>query len=238
MDLAAGIVRILGPNNETADVGFLVNDEGLAVTCAHVVRDAGAGPGDTIHLVLHHTNEQRKAIVEPSWWREPDAEDVAFLRLQRPLPTEVEWLPLGSSNGTADHPFKSFGFPMTKPVNDMWDYGTLGDPTTEEGYLVRQLTSKEVTRGFSGAPVLDKVTRRVVGIVDSIAVLDRRRPFSETSFFIPSETLLAICQDLKLSDLCPYRGLATFTSNVVPVPGEDLACGLVPARASAQPTML
>lgn len=200
VDLTAGIVRILGPNHETVGTGFLVNNEGLAVTCAHVILDARSGPGDTVLLVLHRTQEERKAIVEPAWWREPDAEDVAFLRLQGSLPTEVERLWLGSSGRTADHPFKSFGFPAAKPVDGMWGYGVLGDATTENGYRVRQLTSKEVTRGFSGAPVLDKITGRVVGMAADITLLDRYRRLVETSFFIPSETLSAICRDLELSD--------------------------------------
>ena len=205
MDLTAGIVRILGPNHETVGTGFLVSDAGLAITCAHVVLDAGSGPGDIVLVVLHRTGEERNAVVEPAWWRDPDAEDVAFLRVRGPLPAEVERLPLGSSSETADHPFKSFGFPAAKPVDGMWGYGILGDATMEKGCQVRQLTSKEVTRGFSGAPVLDKISRRVVGMVADMTLLDRYRRLAETSFFIPSETLLAVCRDLGLADPRPHQ---------------------------------
>ena len=51
-DLTAGIVRLLGPDKKTVGTGFIVNDEGLVVTCAHVVKGAGAGPGDIVSLIF------------------------------------------------------------------------------------------------------------------------------------------------------------------------------------------
>jgi len=43
VDLTAAIVRILNPGSLTVGTGFLVTDDGLVATCAHVVRAAGAG---------------------------------------------------------------------------------------------------------------------------------------------------------------------------------------------------
>ena len=72
-DLQAGIVRVIGPDGETAGTGFVVTDEGLIATCAHVAENAGAGPGDTVRVAFHATGEEREAQVEPDWWRGPDA---------------------------------------------------------------------------------------------------------------------------------------------------------------------
>ena len=71
-DLTAGIVRILDQNSATAGTGFVVSEEGLIATCAHVVEAAAAGPGDAVRLVLHATGEERKARIEPNWWRDPN----------------------------------------------------------------------------------------------------------------------------------------------------------------------
>jgi hypothetical protein len=97
-NLTWGIVCILTSKGTTAGTGFVVTDDGLIATCAHIVEAAGAGPGDTVHLVFHATGEgEAEAKVEPAWWRDPDAEDVAILRLNRPLPEGMEPLPLGFS---------------------------------------------------------------------------------------------------------------------------------------------
>lgn len=210
VDLRAGIVRILKPDGATAGTGFVVNNEGLVATCAHVVQYAGAGPGDRVRVVFRATGETQEAEVASEYWRSPDAEDVAVLHLEN-LPEGVTPLPLGSSGGTSTHHFKAYGFPEAKGTEGMWGYGLLGDKTTESGFEVLQLTgTTEVTVGFSGGPVLDIAARRVVGMVTSITHPDEYGRLAETAFVIPTETLRALCSLLRLSDICPYQGLAAF----------------------------
>lgn len=43
VDLKAGIVRVIRPDGETAGTGFVVTDEGLIATCAHVVAGSSSG---------------------------------------------------------------------------------------------------------------------------------------------------------------------------------------------------
>lgn len=100
IDLKAGIVRVLKPNGETSGTGFVVTDDGFIATRAHVVEAAEAGPGDTVRVAFHATGEEREARVEPTWWRDPNAEDVAILRLERPLPEGTT--PLRSHTATAE----------------------------------------------------------------------------------------------------------------------------------------
>jgi WD40 repeat protein len=59
--------------------------------------------------------------------------------------------------------------------------------------------------------VYDTVTRRVVGMVISITEPDRYGRLTETAFISPIETLRAVCPELRISDICPYQGLAAFT---------------------------
>jgi S1-C subfamily serine protease len=172
-DLKAGIVRVIGPDGETAGTCFLVTDDGLIATCAHVVENAGARPGDTVRVAFHATGEEREAQVEPAWWRGPDAEDVAVLRLDGPLPERAMSLSLGSSAGVGGHVLSTFGFPDAKPVEGMAGKCEVVGGTTEGGFPVLQLRSSEVTPGFSGAPVWDEDLHVVVGMVTSIAAQDQ-----------------------------------------------------------------
>ena len=172
-DLSKGIVRILDSDGDTAGTGFVVTDDGLIATCAHVVQGAGAEPGDTVRVAFHATGEEREAQVEPAWWRDPDAEDVATLRLDRPLPEGVTSLSLGSSAGVEGHILTTFGFPDAKPVEGMAGKCEVVGRTTERGFPVLQLRSSEVTPGFSGAPVLDEDLHVVIGMVTSIAAQDQ-----------------------------------------------------------------
>ena len=214
VDLTKGIVRILAPNSQTAGTGFVLTAEGLIATCAHVVAIAEAKPEDTVELIFHATGERAKARVLQEFWSEPNAEDVAILCLKNSLPQGVETLLLGTSPGTEGDSFKTFGFPSAKPVEGIFGYGKIGDLTTENGYPVLQLTeTTEVTSGFSGAPVFDQKTRRVVGIVTSSLVPDEFGRLLQTAFITPTSTLKEVCPRLNLSDICPYRGLEAFTED-------------------------
>jgi len=96
--------------------------------------------------------------------------------------------------------FITFGFPPVRDKDGMWGYGTIGNlvPTGAAG-LMLQLTTTEVTAGFSGAPVLDDYTSRVVGMVSTITPPDRYERLQETAFVTPTETLKAVCSALSIS---------------------------------------
>src|SRR5438067_5658224 len=117
LDLRDGIVRILKPNGETAGTGFVLTTDGLIATCSHVVQSnesqkRGEPRPEKTTIVFRATGESREAQIEPNWWRSSHkGEDVAILRINGSLPEGVKPLPLGSSKGTSDHPFGTFGFP-------------------------------------------------------------------------------------------------------------------------------
>ena len=144
------------------------------------------------------------------WWRPADTDDVAILKLDGPLPEGVSPLPLGSSVGSINHAFQTFGFPAPSPEEGIWGDGHILNETLQQGSRVLQISSPQVTRGFSGAPVLDTVSHRVVGMVTAISAPDEHGRMAETAFITPTETLRMICPELELSDVQPYLGLAAF----------------------------
>jgi HEAT repeat protein len=197
--LTAGIVRILNAKGQTMGAGFVVARDGLIATCAHVVAAAGAAPGGRVRVIFYATGKERVVKVERTGWRDPDAEDIAILRLVKgTLPEGVEPLPLGPSGGSAGHPFKTFGFPAGGPEGGVWGDGHLLEATTLQGARVLQLSSPQITPGFSGAPVLDTVNDQVVGMVTAIARPDEYGRLTETAFITPAETLCAACPALQL----------------------------------------
>jgi hypothetical protein len=54
-DLTEGIVHILDSAGDTAGPGFVLTEDGLVATCAHVIESAGAEPSETVCLIFHHT---------------------------------------------------------------------------------------------------------------------------------------------------------------------------------------
>ena len=210
VDLISGIVQILTPDGITAGTGFVLSSEGLIATCAHVVRCAGAGPAGKIAVRFQQNGEKHSALVIKEWWRSPANEDVAILKLEHGIPAGVQALPLGDSEGTEGHEVKSFGFPKVGHIKGLWGKGSLYGEVTKKGNTLFQIKSNEITTGFSGAPLLDESKQRIVGMIVSIAEKDPHGRLQDTAFLIPTKTLQLICPELKIEDICPYRGLLSF----------------------------
>ncbi|HSZ29392.1 MAG TPA: trypsin-like peptidase domain-containing protein, partial [Pseudonocardiaceae bacterium] len=207
-EVLAAIVRVLGPAG-TVGTGFVV-DRGrrLVVTCVHVVKFAGVLPGGEIGLIHHGSGQRLTAEVLAEYWRE---EDVALLRVHGDLPPEATEVVFGAETSPVGHDFWTFGFPRANPVGGLIDTGFVaGKIVDAQGFPVLQLgRATEIVPGFSGAPLLDRATRRVAGMVVAITEEDHGR-LVQTAFAIPAATLLAIDPDLKASDIAPYRALDVF----------------------------
>ena len=176
-DLAAAVAQVLGTDGGVTGAGFLAGDD-VVVTCAHVARDAGARPGRELGLRFPHVEG---APVVPGWvvangWRDPEGLDVAVVRLAG-KPAGAQVLRLGSARGCRGHRVRSFGFPSQAPPDGHYGYGVAGDLlAVAGGGVVLQLTSaNDLTRGFSGAPILDEVTELVVGMVTAITAPESPR---------------------------------------------------------------
>lgn len=194
-DLTQSIVRILQPDRTTAGTGFFVAKNGLIATCAHVI--ASYEPGEEVSVVLFSSNEKHQAIIEKKWWRKPSDEDVAILRLLNTPSHDISIIPLNYPWHIENISLITFGFPASKPLEGLNGKCEVVGRTTENGSPVLQMRSQEVTRGFSGAPVLNPVTNRIVGMITAISKPDQYGRQVETTFITPSDVLANICPEVE-----------------------------------------
>ena len=230
-DFKFGVVRIIDDKRNTVGSGFVVTADGLIVTCAHVIELARSNNYVQLFFYDPHsakeTQEVRIARIEPDYWRDAAAEDVAFLHLEEPLPKAVVPLPLGSSFNTQGQTFRSFGFPEAKSEDGLLGECRILGFVSEDGIPLIQLSSNQVSKGFSGSPVWDDSRQVVIGMITSIIATRRIKIAStevllpadlnwrqtETAFATPVETLFKIYPLLQPAEMCPYRGLDVFTEN-------------------------
>ncbi|MGX4690710.1 nSTAND1 domain-containing NTPase [Streptomyces sp. JNUCC 63] len=211
------VAQILSVEGGVAGAGFLVSQD-VVLTCAHVVRAAGAGPGERLRLIFPRAvgapEAEGQVLVEP--WRAPDDKDVAVIRLTE-MSAMVQPLALGSAAGCRGHRVRSYGFPSQAPEGGHFGYGTAGDllPAATEnagGGLLQLTGANDLTQGFSGGPVVDEVTGLVIGMVTAITAPDGHLRGQGIAYATPTEIMREVWPDLVEREVCPYRGLEPFTA--------------------------
>ncbi|MFD3581612.1 hypothetical protein [Streptomyces sp. NPDC058683] len=206
------VAQVLGHDGTVAGAGFLVADDTLA-TCAHVVRMAGSGPGRPIALAFPHADGRPRptGLVLPDAWRDPEAEDIAIVRLDSPV-TSVPVLPLGFSDGCRSHSVRSFGFPPQALSGGHFGTAVAGDVITYDrvGPVLQLTDANDLTTGFSGGPVVDDATGRVIGMITSIVVPDAHRRGQNIAYATAVQALRRAWTEFAVADECPYPGLEPF----------------------------
>ena len=205
-DLREGVVRVLSRDRQRVlGAGFFVTERRV-VTCWHVLDTLRGTERDAVCLEVlqSHKKATARLLVEAS--SPTEVADLALLELTRPLRGPCTPLPLGSSERSADHRFATFGFPRGFDDTGTWARGTLGYATGDGDFRKLLLHGSDIREGFSGGPLFDEQTRRVVGVVRFKTVPAEARE----AYATPSEQLLARCPELRASEDCPYRDLASF----------------------------
>lgn len=198
-DLKTCLVRVCNAKGETKGTGFVVETHRgrvsiLAVTCAHVITACGVAPGGRVRVVFHANGEARDAEVLHEFWRAPNADDVAVLRLDMSLPAGVTPATLGSTRACSGHPIRTAGFAeLPGGYEFAWAKGeSRGVVPHPHKRPMLQMRAEPIRRGMSGAPVFDLDTQRVVGMVNEFM------PDAPLEWATTSETLAAVCPDLTL----------------------------------------
>ena len=121
--------------------GFCVNESGLALTAAHVIKGANA-----VHAVLPDGRELTAGVVSRD-----DKTDIAVLRLPA-QDTAYAYLTLETKTPESGERVYAIGYPLktTKIVSD----GVVSAPNADINGTQRLLISAELASGMSGGPVL------------------------------------------------------------------------------------
>ncbi|GII75719.1 hypothetical protein Sru01_07010 [Sphaerisporangium rufum] len=240
--IPAAVAQVLDDDGRVAGAAFLISGD-RAVTCAHVVRAAGRGPGDRLRLAFPHLDGaptvEGEVLAGP--WRPAEAEDIAVVQLAAP-PAGARPLALDAAAGSRGHRVSAFGFPAQAPPGGHFGYGIAGDllPGSAGNGPVLQLTgANDLTTGFSGGPLLDEVTGRVIGMVTAIAAPDAHLKGLGIAYATPTETLRAAWPELSIQEVSPYRLLEPFTAEHARwFHGRDSAVERVVDALRAQPVLL
>ncbi|MFF0057193.1 trypsin-like peptidase domain-containing protein [Streptomyces microflavus] len=212
-DLPASVAQICDGTGLVVGAGFLVADR-LLMTCAHVLADGGYGPGAVVTLVFPHGPGAPIAgrVMEEAW-RDPHEQDIALVRLERPV--GMTPLTLGSAAGARGHQVRSFGFPAQAPPGGHFGFavaGSLLPPADGVGELLQLTDANDLTQGFSGGPVLDEVTGLVVGMLTAITAPDSHKRGLSIAYVTPTAVLRTVWPELGELDVSPYRALEPFTA--------------------------
>jgi hypothetical protein len=198
-DLEKCLIRICDKQGNTRGTGFIVSDS-LAVTCAHVVEDCGMTRCDRVHIIFYAGDDTttHEAGVISEFWRPPCGDDIAVLRLLpegKPLPKGVFPAELGMTNHCNGHEIETVGFAKLPGGYE------LAGASGKISRLVQNVQKQEmiqmdaapILKGMSGAPVLDLVTQRVVGMVSEYLAT------APLKWATRCETIRDVCPLIKLN---------------------------------------
>jgi hypothetical protein len=199
-------IQETGENGRILGTGILVTDDGLIVTCYHVIGNIKAKTLDKtvdVYFPAIYNVKGRADVLEEYSNSEVD---IAFVKLKEKLPEQVAVANL-SETIDSTHTFRSFGFRKEKTFDGLYSDGTIQgkvrkkfkDNSNDNNILLQeviQLKSDGIDHGMSGAAVLDTQINRIIGIVSEYLAtssnVDRNLALA-----IPIESLLKVYPELR-----------------------------------------
>ncbi|MFZ5909788.1 MAG: tetratricopeptide repeat protein [Chloroflexota bacterium] len=189
-DIRAGIVGVKSDprSNLVLGTGFFVAG-GVVLTCAHVI-EKYYQPGGKAAFCLKGPDAEFQATV--TFFSPKSEYDLAILEPAG----EVDYtpLPVASSQNSKGHSFSIFGYPNIS-FEGLNGAGTIMGWTREKGkrFPILQLDSRQITHGFSGAPVWDEDLQVVVGMLQQGITNEQ---IGRPSFALPIEVIQQAYPDL------------------------------------------
>ncbi|HLO16097.1 MAG TPA: trypsin-like peptidase domain-containing protein [Anaerolineales bacterium] len=170
-------VKILNKDNKPVGSGIVVSTQGQILTCAHVLRAAGIEPRKAkrktidVYFPQVRGGEEKKRKAKVKAFLPKHEDDIVVLELadgQSPLAPE-QVAQLGTSEGSEQHDFRSYGFSSIGSYLARYAEGKIMGPTevAEKKLLAQpiELRTRDIRPGLSGSGVLDVQKNLIVGLV-------------------------------------------------------------------------
>jgi HEAT repeat protein len=205
LNLEQYLVRILAPNsNEVVGTGFFCKPDGWILTCHHVINAIEpyiekANPSVKFSLGPAPASIINRADIVKEFCI-PGA-DIAVLRAPKQS-TPYPYLPLDVYDrwrkNPIDHTVRSRGYPEGpyQKTGIGIDHSQIGTELPSKGFSLVQITAsnmKNIDFGFSGAPVVDETTEKVIGLIHAKAA----KGYEYQAFFVPITELMKSWNEMK-----------------------------------------
>ena len=162
-------------DGEIVGTGFVISENGLAVTCVHVVKAAAGSVYQGVEIGAYFAPSRQKWLARVIGCFEDCDDDVVLLQLGDEndpffLPDKMQPARIDGADESTGNRFRSYGYrPLEKYSGGLAEGKILGDVEPPNGCVLQldpiQLESSQINSGMSGAAVLDLERDRVVGIV-------------------------------------------------------------------------
>ena len=201
MNEFTGLVRILNQENDTVGAGYLVSQDGIIVSCAHVIENAGYPVSTYVRIQVEGNDSTLNAKVEEGYWKdwnEAKKSDIAFLRINdsdfvRPSPVSTS-----SSEWIVDKHAQVFGFPFLKEYKaDRMAVKVLGLVNNEDGEARLRLETEEALKksnpvlGMSGGPIMVVEDQQNIFVGIFVEFFEG----TNRAWAIPAEKILELCPE-------------------------------------------
>jgi tetratricopeptide (TPR) repeat protein len=162
-------------DGEIVGTGFVISENGLAVTCVHVVNAAAGRVYQGVEVGAYFAPSRQKWLARVIGCFEDCDDDVVLLQLGDEndpffLPDRMQPARIDGADESTGNRFRSYGYrPLEKYSGGLAEGKILGDVEPPNGCVLQldpiQLESSQINSGMSGAAVLDLERDRVVGII-------------------------------------------------------------------------
>jgi hypothetical protein len=208
MDIRQSVARLVSEDKKHWGTAFFVGSGNLLLTCFHVALETRDSKGQVAVEVLPPEvlgvappPVRLSARVLPDDCSAANEWDIALLELIGPVPEWVKPLRIsGAIDAYRGQQIDSFGFCDVRP-----EYGdpAMGivvglatDPSSSRQVI--EIMSKQLTGGFSGAPIVDGERQVVVGMMMSTLRQDARKQFANHCWAVPASAFAEVSTRIPL----------------------------------------